>query len=289
MKGSARPAWILIVLLVLLGSFAAARAEPQPVPALRTRITDTAGALQVERAVTIEARLAAFEMTKGSQIAVLIVQTTEPETIEQYALRAAEKWKIGRSRVNDGALFVIAIKDRRMRIEVGYGLEGALNDATCKRIIDEIVKPYFQKGDITGGVEAGVEQMIKVISGEPLPPPGNNTSLDLGPNGNLLIFAFFAAIFLGVSLHSVLGRPLAAALSGGLVFIAAAVMLTFIVGLVLAAVVFMIVMFGQSSTNGRSIGRSSSGWGGSSSRSSGGGGFSGGGGSFGGGGASGGW
>ena len=102
-----------------------------------------------------------LETRKGSQIAVLIVPTTDGEAIEQFSLRVAEAWKIGRKKIDDGALLVIAKNDRRLRIEVGYGLEGALTDATTKRIIDEDITPKFKAGDFGGGVAAGVDRMMR--------------------------------------------------------------------------------------------------------------------------------
>ena len=112
-----------------------------------------------------------LETRKGSQVAVLIVPTTQPETIEQFSIRVAEAWKIGRKKIDDGALLVVAKDDHKLRIEVGYGLEGALTDVTARRIIDEIIVPRFQTGDFAGGISAGVDRIIRVIDGEPLPAP----------------------------------------------------------------------------------------------------------------------
>src|SRR6185295_10628044 len=118
-----------------------------------------------------EQKLAAFEARKGSQIAVLIVPTTRPEAIEPYSIRVVEQWKLGRKGVDDGALLLVAKNDRALRIEVGYGLEGVLPDATANRIIEDIIVPRFKTGDLYAGVDAGVDAMIKVVDGEPLPPP----------------------------------------------------------------------------------------------------------------------
>src|SRR5512140_1885383 len=142
-----------------------------PVPPLAGRVTDQTATLTAEQKAALEQTLQAFEARKGSQIALLIVPTTAPETIEQYALRVAEQWKLGRKKVDDGAVLVVAKTDRALRIEVGYGLEGALNDATSKRIISEIITPRFREGDFYGGISAGVGQIIRVIDGEPLPAP----------------------------------------------------------------------------------------------------------------------
>ena len=156
---------------LLLCGIALAAAAEVPVPALKARVTDLAGVLTSAQRTALEERLAAFEAKKGSQIAVLIVPTTQPETIEQYGIRAVDAWKLGRKGVDDGALLLVAMKDRAVRIEVGYGLEGVLPDAIAKRIIDEEIVPRFRAGDYYGGIEAGVGRMIRVIEGEPLPPP----------------------------------------------------------------------------------------------------------------------
>ncbi len=116
---------------------------------------------------------------KGSQIAVLMLPTTQPETIDQFGIRVVEAWKLGRKGVDDGVLLLVAKDDRKLRIEVGYGLEGALNDATAKRIVAEIIAPYFKRGEFYAGIDAGVSAIIKVIDGEPLPPPAQRTSASI--------------------------------------------------------------------------------------------------------------
>src|SRR5688572_30459315 len=141
------------------------------VPTLTARVTDLTGTLTAEQRSSLEERLAAFEAKQGSQIAVLLVPTTQPEAIEQFGIRVAEKWKVGRKGVDDGAILIVALKDRAVRIEVGYGLEGALPDVAVKRIIEEHVIPRFKQGDFHGGIEAGVSRMMSVIEGEALPPP----------------------------------------------------------------------------------------------------------------------
>ncbi|HSD60573.1 MAG TPA: YgcG family protein, partial [Burkholderiales bacterium] len=147
-----------------------------PVPPLQARVTDLTRTLSGGQQAALERRLAAFEQKKGSQVAVLIVPSTRPETIEQYAIRVAEQWKLGRKGVDDGALLLVAKDDREVRIEVGYGLEGVLPDATAKRIISEVIVPRFRQGDFAGGIDAGVGRMISVIEGEPLPPPQQRAS-----------------------------------------------------------------------------------------------------------------
>ena len=141
------------------------------VPALTARVTDLTGTLSGEAVTRIEAKLADLEAKKGSQIAVLIVPTTQPEDIDQFGIRVEDAWKLGRKGVDDGAYLIVAKNDRRVRIEVGYGLEGALPDAIANRIVTETITPHFKLGDYDGGVEAGVDQMISVVNGEPLPAP----------------------------------------------------------------------------------------------------------------------
>src|ERR1700742_4315712 len=139
------------------------------VPPLSGRVVDQTGTLSSDTIASLTQTLKDLQARKGSQIAVLIVPTTAPETIEQYSIRVAEAWKIGRKKIDDGALLVVAKNDRHLRIEVGYGLEGALTDATTKRIIDEVITPKFKAGDFAGGIAAGVNRMIGVIDGEKLP------------------------------------------------------------------------------------------------------------------------
>jgi uncharacterized protein len=137
--------------LMLCWSYVAA--AQVAVPLLTGHVADQTGTLNPEQSAALEQTLHAFEARKGSQLAVLIVPTVAPETIEQFALRVAEKWKLGRKKIDDGVILVVAKSDRALRIEVGYGLEGALNDATSKRII-EIITPRFQQGDFYGGITA---------------------------------------------------------------------------------------------------------------------------------------
>src|SRR6202020_1983989 len=158
-------------ILALLVCWAFAALADVAVPPLSGRVVDQTGTLSSSDVAALTQTLRDFEARKGSQIAVLIVPTTQPETIEQYSIRVAEAWKIGRKKIDDGALLVVAKNDRKLRIEVGYGLEGALNDITAKRIIDEIITPQFRNGDFAGGVAAGVDRIVGVINGESLPAP----------------------------------------------------------------------------------------------------------------------
>src|SRR5262249_54138638 len=136
--------------------------SPLPLPKLEARVTDQTGTLTAEQQAALEEKLSAFEARKGSQLGVLLVPTTEPEDIAAYSIRVVEAWKLGRRKVDDGALLIVAKSDRRMRIEVGYGLEGALTDAMSNRIISDTVAPLFRQGDYYGGINAGLDQMIRV-------------------------------------------------------------------------------------------------------------------------------
>jgi uncharacterized protein len=272
--------------LALLLCWAFAAHADVAVPPLSGRVVDQTGTLSSADVASLTQTLKNLEARKGSQVAVLIVPTTAPETIEQFSIRVAEAWKIGRKKIDDGALLVIAKNDRRLRIEVGYGLEGALNDVTAQRIIDEVITPRFRNGDFAGGISAGVGRIVGVIDGEPLPAPaprqssGSSSSFD--PFNPFVLFAIFVV---GAILRTTLGRLAGSVTTGGVVaalawFIAGSLAASVIIGVI----AFIFTMFGDS--------MASSGGAGSYSRSGGSsdsGGFSGGGGSFGGGGASGSW
>jgi uncharacterized protein len=288
-------------LLALLLCWASAALALVAVPPLSGRVVDQTGTLSAGDIDSLSQTLKDLETRKGSQIAVLIVPTTDGEAIEQFSLRVAEAWKIGRKKVDDGALLVIAKNDRRLRIEVGYGLEGALTDATTKRIIDEEITPKFKAGDFGGGVAAGVDKIVRVVDGEKLPepePPHWQDSHSFDPEDLFNPFLIIPAIFFGGLLRSLLGRLLGSVAAGALT----ALIAWFLVGsvtasLIVGAIASVIVLISNGFTSAGPPGRRGSpgGWSGGSggSWSSGGssssGGFSGGGGSFGGGGASGSW
>jgi uncharacterized protein len=271
------------------------------VPPLTARVTDLTGTLSGGAVSRIETKLADFEARKGSQIAVLIVPTTQPEEIEQFSIRVAEAWKIGRKGTSDGAILIVAKDDRRARIEVGQGLEGALPDAIASRIISDTVTPHFKLGEFDGGVEAGVDQMISVINGEPLPAPDTKWEHRSGL-GNilpiLLIVVFVASGVLRALFGRLFGSMATGGLAGGIAWLLSHLLP---IGLGAGVVAFLFAMLAGSSTRGWSGG---SGWGsglgggfggggfgggGFGGGGGGGGGFSGGGGSFSGGGASGSW
>ncbi|MGC4404501.1 TPM domain-containing protein [Methyloversatilis sp. MC4-4] len=265
--------------LLLVATSAFAQLAVPPV----ARVSDQTATLSGADIAALERTLQEFEQRKGSQIAVLVVPTTAPETVEQYALRVAETWKLGRKGVDDGALLLVAKDDRALRIEVGYGLEGALTDITAKRIVSDVIVPYFRQGDFAGGIRAGVDRMIGVIDGEPLPEPSRATA---GGEGGIEQYApmlFIVALGLGGVLRAMLGRLPGALATGGVVgFIAWIVVGLLPIALVAGVVALLITLFG----GGRGIGGFG---GGGGFGHGGGGGFGGGGGGFGGGGASGRW
>jgi uncharacterized protein len=139
------------------------------VPALTRPVTDLTATLLPSETTTLETRLLAMQSETGAQIAVLLTPTTEPEAIEQYSMRVVEAWKLGQKNIDNGLLLLIAKDDRKMRIEVGYGLEGVLNDATARRIIGDIIAPRFKQNDYSGGIQAGIEAMAQAVRAEPMP------------------------------------------------------------------------------------------------------------------------
>lgn len=295
----AGPLIALLALATLAGLAApAARAQaPQPVPALEARVTDLTGTLTAAQQAQLESRLAEFEARKGAQVAVLIVATTRPEAIEQYSIRVVDAWKLGREKPDDGALLLIAKDDRELRIEVGRGLEGALTDLVSRRIIDETIVPLFRVGDFAGGIAAGVEQIIRVIDGEPLPAPDRGWG-GAAPIGQLVPVLFAIIFFASVILRSIFGRALGSLATGGVAGVAGWVISQLVPVAVGAAVFAFLVSLlmgfgggGRWSSRPQHGGWRGGGWGGGGFGGGGfgGGGFGGGGGSFGGGGASGRW
>jgi uncharacterized protein len=279
---------LLVALLLPLAALAA------EVPPLKARVTDLTGTLNAQQRDALEKTLAEFEARKGAQIAVLMVPTTQPEPIEQYAVRVQEAWKLGRKGVDDGVLLVVAKNDRKLKIEVGYGLEGILPDAIAKRIIENDIVPRFKEGDFYGGIRAGVDRIMRVVEGEKLPPPaahGPTASKRFDPEW---LFALFIFVAIGGSvLRAIFGRFLGAGIVGGVAGLVGWLLLgSLVIGLIAALIGLLLTLFNDN----RSWGHGGSGWssgggsgdgGGFSSDS--GGGFSGGGGSSGGGGASGSW
>lgn len=251
-------------------------------PPLTQRVTDLTGTLSEPQRAALEARLNAFEQKKGAQIAVLLAPTFQPESIEQFGIRLAEAWKIGRKGVDDGVILLIAKDDRQLRIEVGYGLEGALNDATAKRIISEVMTPRFREGDYFGGIDAGITAIQTIIEGEPLPPPNAGSAANRGGQleGGLLPLLAGAAFFAPLlnRLLGLFGSLLAAGIG---VLLGGWLLGSWLVGLVIGIFV-LLFSFSRGGMGGGFGGMGGGGFGGS-------GGFGGGGGGFGGGGASGRW
>jgi uncharacterized protein len=274
-------------LVALLVCWVCAAFADVAVPPLSGRVVDQTGTLSGSDIAALTQTLKNLELRKGSQVAVLIVPTTSPETIEQYSIRVAEAWKIGRKKIDDGALLVVAKDDRHLRIEVGYGLEGSLTDVTTKRIIDEDITPKFKSGDFAGGIAAGINRMIRVIDGEPLPVPRQGQSAGLLSNIDPLNpFVLFAVFVVGGILRTTLGRLIGSVTTGSVVGILAWLIVgSLAASTIVAVIAFIFTMFGDSIASSSGGGGSYSG----SSSSSDSGGFSGGGGSFGGGGASGSW
>ncbi|MBM9499035.1 TPM domain-containing protein [Leptospira sp. 201903071] len=267
------------------------RAEDPEIPALRTQITDTTSTLTDSQKSVLTGRLVQFEKRKGSQIAVLVVGSTKDWTIEEYAVKAFEKWKLGRKGTDDGALIVVAIQDHKTRIEVGYGLEGAVPDAIAKRIISDFMIPQFKNGNYYQGISDSVDQLISVVNGEELPEgsgrvagseSGTRGEEDLPELPNKLITAFIILVVLGKIFGLLFGNGLSGGI-GGIIFI--------VLGLFWSITLWMLIpgailLWFFVLANGGGMGGSGSSWG---SSSGGGGSWSGGGGSSGGGGASGSW
>ncbi len=316
---------LLVLMLSIAGHSFAQAQQVLAVPPLSGRVVDLTNTFSIAQKSDLSAQLEALEKQKGSQLVVLMVSSTQPETVAEYGLRVAEAWKIGRAKaadsnakgkvvkVDDGALLLIAKDDRKIRIEVGYGLEGAIPDALAKRIITDSIAPKFRTGDFFGGVRAGVSDLVKLIQGEALPAPaevwqhGQAPASGAGKESDTIGW-FAPLIFVlafGFVLKSILGRFLGSTAAGGAAwFVSSMFGAPAMVAIIAAIVIFMVLLlFGgagrglvpQGRRSYRSggpvflpggFGGGGGGWGGGGDS---GGGFGGGGGSFGGGGASGDW
>lgn len=292
--------WLLGLLLLGLAGLCIAQGL-RPLPELQARVMDQTGTLDANALAALEARLAALERERGTQVVVLMVASTAPEDIADYTQRLGDAWKIGRKEVGDGLLFVIAKDDRRMRIAPAKALEGAIPDLLARRIIDQAVAPAFRQGDYAGGIGAGLDQILARISGENLPLAEAPSQAEGLPLQDLFIFAVFALPILSAVLRGLFGNKLGSLLTGGaaagmawhltaVLWIAAG---AGVIGLFLSLIMQALpaVSAGRSGRGGH-WGGPGGGWGGGSGGGfgGGGGGFrSGGGGNFGGGGASGGW
>ena len=283
---------LLVLFATLLLASQVALAALVEVPQFTSHVIDLTQTLSAPEQAAFEAKLRDFEEKKGSQIAVLIVLTTQPEEIEQYAIRVVDEWKVGRKNIDDGILVLIAKDDRKMRIEVGYGLEGAVPDLYAKRIISETMTPKFRQGDFAGGIDASLSLLIGLVDGEPLPE-----AKKVGLNGpqleGLLPLLLFGGLISGMLLRGIFGTFAGSALNGGLVgtivfFIGLSIFGASVLGVI---TFFFTMMMGGRGVNGHGGYPARGGaLGGGFGRGRGGGGFGGGlGGGFGGGGASGSW
>jgi len=298
MRFSRMPRWGAVLALALLWPWLLHAAE---VPHLTRHATDLSGTLGAAQVDQLDRQLVALEQRKGAQLVVLMVRSTGGEPIESYALAVAEANRIGRKGSDDGVLLLVAKDDRQVRIEVGYGLEGAIPDAAAARIIREYLAPKFRSGDYAGGIGDAVGALTQLIDGEPLPPPvrGNDPS---GLSGIIQGGVLGLAVLLAVLVRAWLGRlpfwlrvPAGACVVGGALWLLVSVAGA-ITGAIVGAVLMALPHGGGGGGGGRAIGGGGwSGWGGGGFGGGGlggggfGGGFSGGGGSFGGGGSSGSW
>ncbi len=293
----ARPAlWLLIWLAASLWFTGAARAQDlQPVPVLQAHINDLSRTLASSDAAQLEQQLADFERQHGTQIAVLLVNTTAPEDIADYTQRVAEAWKLGRARVGDGLLLVVAVQDRRVRIAPYKALEGAIPDVLAKRIIDQQIVPAFRQGDYAGGLRHALTQLQAHITGEGMPAPATpRPQVDEFDIVEAAILLLVAVPMVSAVVRQILGRRLGAFAGAG----AAGFLVWQISGRVwMALLAGLIGFFGGLLSRGLPVSAPQGGWGrhtGHDSGHWGGGGFgggmsSGGGGDAGGGGASGSW
>lgn len=253
------------------------------VPNIKNRVTDLTQTLTPDQQSQLEAKLSQFEQQKGSQIAILMVPTTQPEDIAQYAIRVADEWKLGRSKEDDGLLIVVAKNDRKMRIEVGYGLEGPIPDLIAKRIVSEVMAPKFRQGDYYGGLNDATDTIIGLIAGEQLPAPAQTQNKGGGISG-MLPLLLIGGLVLGGILRGMFGSFFGGALTGGAIGALAWVL----GGGLLLAIIFGIVAFFVTLMGAFGLGQLG-GLGGMGGMGGGRDIFSGGGGGFGGGGASGDW
>src|SRR5579859_2064693 len=236
---------LLAAILACVAPFVAA--QEIAVPKLTARVIDQTGTLSGAQRADLEARLAAFEKSRGSQVAVLVVPTTGGEAIEEFAGRVADTWQLGRKSVDDGVLFVVAKNDRKLRIHTGRGVQGTLTDALAKRIVSDIVAPRFRAGDFARGIDEGVDAIMKAIEGEDLPLPKAASSPGAAHAsfpGDFLVLAFFIVPFVALVLRGIFGRFFGAGITSGLTGVAAWLIVGSLgVGIVAALVAFFMTLF----------------------------------------------
>lgn len=310
--GAPRRALCLVRALALLGlalwcvaahAWEAGSDGLMPIPPLRDRVTDLTQTLSPQETQALVAKLAAWEEKTGNQLVVLIVPTTQPESIEAYGIRVADAWKIGRKGHDNGAMLIVAKNDRKLRIEVGYGFEGTLTDAASRRIIGDVIAPFFRQNQFDKGVEAGVDAIIATVDKDPsaaVPParsaPNRGVRGSDIPIEMLLILAFVVVPIVGGILRRIFGTVFGTALGSGLAGVGTWLILGSVaLGIVAAVVALLVLLFTAGAGSGLArrgggvwVPTGGGGWGGGGG-GGGGGGFSGGGGGFGGGGASGSW
>jgi uncharacterized protein len=282
---------LTLLLIALVAPAYLALAQALPIPPLTEPVIDQAGVLSSDTRGEIEREVRALKSDKGSEVAVLIVPSTKPEEIEQYSIRVVERWKLGRKGIDDGVLLLVAVQDRRVRIEVGRGLEGDIPDVKAFRIIDEVILPQFKAGDLSGGVRAGVEAIDGLIRGVDLPPPAATDEGATDLFFPLTVFGYVTGALLG----SLFGILIGAGIAGVGTFLIGYTLFSLGAAIGLGVLVMVLVLVlrgalggvgGRGYRGGRSYGgrSSSGGFGGSF-----GGGSFGSGGSFSGGGSSGRW
>ena len=267
-----RLAWLLALLLLAAGWCV----QAADVPTLSRHVTDLTGTLSAQQIDQLDSQLVDLEKRKGAQLVVLMVGSTGEQDIESYSLAVAERNKVGRKGTDDGVLLLVAKDDRRVRIEVGYGLEGAIPDAATARIIREYIAPKFREGDYYGGVHDAVGALTQLIDGEPLPPPVQGAPREHRGIGfqHTLMIGVFVAFFL----RNIFGRanlfvrtPLGAGITGAVLWLLAASLGAAALGALIGGVLMLLPGGG-----GRSIGRGGwGGWGGFGGGGFGGGGFGG--------------
>jgi len=289
---------LLLVLLCWLPLGSLHAQQRAPIPALDSPVVDTTGTLDAAHTQQLVKQATALQQRKGSQLQVLIVPTTQPEDIAQYTTRVFDQWQVGRKGVDDGVLLVVAKDDKRVRIETGYGLEGAIPDAVANRIIQEYLAPAFRAGDYAGGIAQATGVLARLIEGESLPAPvSGHRAQPSGNGGDGWIVAVVIGFFVGSFLRAVLGRlprPVRGLMAGGGAALAAFLFTSLLLASGIAGVVGLLVAVtsghpGRFAGGGGWGGGSWGGGGGSGWGGGGGGGWGGSGGRSGGGGASGGW
>ncbi len=256
------------------------------VPVLKARVNDYANILSPATVSSLEEKLADFERKESTQIAVLTIPSLQGEVLEEFSMKVAEKWKIGQKKLDNGVILLIAKEDRKLRIEVGYGLEGKLTDLRAGRIIDRIITPSFKAGDYDRGVTDGVNAIMETVRGEYSAVDARAAEKEDSDPSSIITPMIFVLFFIGIigKIKRILGGiagaviiPIVALVVYGLkLFILFLIPGGFLIGLIMPSVMTLMMMMGFGGGGGRSGGGS-------------GGGFSGGGGSFGGGGASGSW